>query len=266
MQNNTKSLSTALLLMVGLPCLAQRNISKIEDKDGQVKIHIESSGRGKNQIFEQTYATKGMTSDQKENLIKHVTDSVFSASISNNHRQLPKQNDLNLLDEEVIINEDSPEDLTKREIRKPRTIPKRITRNERRTDKTPDGFTFDLKDFDDEKFLGSLKPMMKDFKLKFNDKFKDFDPFNESKTIKGLAVYPNKPFDNKLNLKFFAPQKGDVNIIVTDVNAKEIGNHKIKDFEGDFMGQIELKKSAKGTLFITITQGEDGTVKRFVIE
>jgi hypothetical protein len=114
--------------------------------------------------------------------------------------------------------------------------------------------------------FSSIEPMMKDFKENFNIDMKDFDFINESKTVKALKIYPNKPFDNKLNLKFHAPQKGDVNVIVTDINGKEIGSQKFKDFQGDFMGQVDLKKNVKGTIFVTVTQGEDGTAKRVLIE
>jgi hypothetical protein len=32
------------------------------------------------------------------------------------------------------------------------------------------------------------------------------------------------------------------------------------------MGQVDLKKNVKGTLFVTVTQGQDGTAKRVVVE
>ena len=81
-----------------------------------------------------------------------------------------------------------------------------------------------------------------------------------------VYVYPNKPFDSKLNVHFIAPEKGDVSIRVNDVEGNEVSVQKIKDFEGEFMGQIDLKKNAKGTLFVTVTQKGDGSVQRIVIE
>jgi hypothetical protein len=45
-----------------------------------------------------------------------------------------------------------------------------------------------------------------------------------------------------------------------------VGHQVVKDFEGEFMGQVDLKKNTKGTLFVTVTQNEDGTVKRVVVE
>ncbi len=123
-----------------------------------------------------------------------------------------------------------------------------------------------FKDFDHKEIFSSIEPRVEEFKRNFNIDMKDFDFMNESKTVKALKIYPNKPFDNKLNLKFHAPEKGDVNVVVTDINGKEVGSQKFKDFQGDFMGQVDLKKNVKGTVFVTVTQGEDGTSKRVVIE
>lgn len=90
---------------------------------------------------------------------------------------------------------------------------------------------------------------------------------SNSSTVRGLSVYPNQPFNNRLNVRFTTPSKGDVTILVTDVKGKEVGRETIKDFSGNYVGQIDLaRKADKGTYFVTVTQGEDGTVKRIVVE
>jgi len=66
-----------------------------------------------------------------------------------------------------------------------------------------------------------------------------------SKTVKGLFAYPNKPFNGKLNIRFDAPEKGNVSIAVTDVNGKEIATEQLKDFQGVYLGQIDLKNLAQ---------------------
>ncbi|PWJ59995.1 hypothetical protein CLV98_101170 [Dyadobacter jejuensis] len=83
--------------------------------------------------------------------------------------------------------------------------------------------------------------------------------------ISGLSVYANKPNDGQLNIRFHALQKGDVHIRVTDTKGKDVGDKSLKDYQGEFVGQIELKRQAKGTLFVMVTQNEDGTVKRYVL-
>lgn len=89
---------------------------------------------------------------------------------------------------------------------------------------------------------------------------------NGSKTIKGLISYPNKPFNGKLNVRFKAPEKGNVTISVTDVNGKEISSEQIKDFSGLYLGQIDVKKSGAGVYFVRVTQSDDGAVRRVLVD
>jgi hypothetical protein len=87
-----------------------------------------------------------------------------------------------------------------------------------------------------------------------------------SKTITGLISYPNKPFNGKLNVRFKAPEKGNVTISVTDVNGKEITSEQIKDFSGLYLGQIDVKKSGAGVYFVRVTQSNDGAVRRVLVD
>ena len=89
---------------------------------------------------------------------------------------------------------------------------------------------------------------------------------NGSKTIHGLIAYPNKPFNGKLNVRFKAPEKGNVTISVTDVNGKEIASEQIKDFSGLYLGQIDVKKSGAGVYFVQVTQSNDGMVRRVQVD
>jgi hypothetical protein len=282
-----KIITSALLLTLGMSAMAQKNVSQnIEEKNGQLKIHIESSENGKKEVFDRSYNVEGMNPDEKDKLINHISDSLLTASSSNGERKhirikinkdgegagMRSEND-----DERPFAHNSPQGKKKKRVE--------IYKDGKRIQKDLDGdgdsdnedmtlffkdFGKDMErqfqDFDHKKLLGSLEPMVKDFRFKLDGDMKDFDFMNESKTVKALKIYPNKPFDNKLNLKFFAPEKGDINVTVTDINGKEVGSQKIKDFQGDFMGQVDLKKNVKGTIFVTVTQGEDGTAKRVVIE
>jgi len=89
---------------------------------------------------------------------------------------------------------------------------------------------------------------------------------NGSKTINGLISYPNKPFNGKLNVRFKAPEKGNITISVTDVNGKEIASEQIKDFSGLYLGQIDVKKSGAGVYFVRVTQSNDGAVRRVQVD
>ena len=280
---------TALMLTIGMSAMAQKNISQnIEEKDGKLKIHVESSQDGKNEVFDRSYNVEGMSQEAKEKLINRITDSLWTASGEGNRKQIRIKVDRNgdnanpdSDDKDVPFSYNSPKGKSKRRVE--------IYKDGKKIDNDSDGNgsddlsiffkdfgknmenNFEFFDHDSKKWISSLDPMMKDLKgkLKFDfksDDMKDFDFLNESKTVKALKIYPNKPFDNKLNLKFYAPEKGDVSVIVMDINGKEVGSQKFKDFQGDFMGQVDLKKNVKGTVFVTVTQGEDGTAKRVVIE
>lgn len=87
-----------------------------------------------------------------------------------------------------------------------------------------------------------------------------------SKTIHGLKATPNKPFNGKISVKFNAPEKGNVTISILDVNGKELANEQIKDFQGDYLGQIDIKKANAGVYFIRVSQGTDGAVRRVKVD
>lgn len=314
MNKNIKTLGTALLMAMSLSSMAQKSVSKIvEDKDGKVKIHIETEDNGNLQVFENTYDTKGMSELDKENLINRISDSLLTKNSGDRKvrrkmrirvdgdteglglvapPQPPLPDDLDLRLPPL------PDDLEMRPPSAPRApkAPKHLKNGKKGTFRYKNDkgqtfekdlnfdqdFTFNFDDldklnenFNHDELIGSLRPMIKNFKrgrgqdfMAFRDNGDEFNPFmsNESKTVKALRVYPNNPFNSKLNIKFVTPEKGDVTITITDVTGKEVGTEKIKDFQGEYLGQIEVKKNAKGTLFVTVVQGEDGTVKRVVVE
>ncbi len=274
-------ITTALMLTLGMSAIAQKSISQnIEDKNGKMTIHIESSENGKKEVFDKSYNVEGMNDAEKEKLISRVTDSLWTVSGNGERKQLRIKIDKYGEGASIHSDDDRSFSLNSPQGKKKQKL--EIYKDGKKIEKNLDGdgdddltiffkdFGDDMekkfKNFDQKKMFSSIEPMMKDFKGNFNIDMKDFDFLNESKTVKALKIYPNKPFDNKLNLKFHAPQKGDVNVIVTDINGKEIGSQKFKDFQGDFMGQVDLKKNVKGTIFVTVTQGEDGTAKRVLIE
>lgn len=86
-------------------------------------------------------------------------------------------------------------------------------------------------------------------------------------SIRSLDVFPNNPDKDQLNIRFTAPAKGDIDIAVTTAKGKEVSRREIKDFSGEYVGQIKLgKKVTPGVYFVTVTQNEDGAVKRVVVE
>jgi hypothetical protein len=110
--------------------------------------------------------------------------------------------------------------------------------------------------------------MPKDFDRQLARPFEDWSRniSGKASTIRGLEAYPNNPDRNQLNIRFTAPAKGDILVSVTNTKGKEVAKREIKDFSGEFVGQIDLGKQSQGTYFITVTQNEDGAVKRIVLE
>ncbi len=85
-------------------------------------------------------------------------------------------------------------------------------------------------------------------------------------TIRGLDAYPSNPDKNMLNVRFTAPGKGDALIVVTNPKGKEVARRELKDFTGEFVGQVDLGRKAEGVFFVTVTQNEDGAVRRVVLK
>lgn len=97
----------------------------------------------------------------------------------------------------------------------------------------------------------------------FDDRmFKDGGPA----TIKAVDVFTNKPQTNVLNIRFFAPEEGDVKITVLDLNGKVVAKEEEKKFKGEYVGQIKLDKGSKGVFFVMISQGEDGVSRKVRID
>ncbi|WP_234735967.1 T9SS type A sorting domain-containing protein [Tellurirhabdus bombi] len=123
----------------------------------------------------------------------------------------------------------------------------------------------------------SLADRLKRFEFNFpnnwtqrmDDSFRNWNNLSmsgeSSSTIRSLQVYPNNPEKQELNVRFTAPAKGDIKIRVTTPDGKEVAHKEVKDFSGSYSGQIDLGKKAKGTYFVSVTQKEDGAVKRVVI-
>ncbi|MBO0930972.1 T9SS type A sorting domain-containing protein [Fibrella sp. HMF5036] len=88
---------------------------------------------------------------------------------------------------------------------------------------------------------------------------------SQPSTVRGLDAYPSNPDRNMLNVRFNAPAKGDVSIVVTNPKGKEVAHRDLKDFFGEFVGQVDLGRKAEGVYFVTVTQNDDGAVRRVVI-
>jgi hypothetical protein len=297
-----KTFLSASLILVSFVGFSQATINQnISENNGKIRISVSKEENGKKEFFDKTYNTEGLTEIEKQNLIDSVLDSLSLGGGKNIKikTRIEDNTDRNYnrrdgeRKKEVIIK------------KRNKTIIKGDDDNEEiemdieidDNNFNINGLDFDFKDL--EKNMGDLSQTLK-FKLndlepslrklgkdiepglkrlsndlepslrklseELEPMLKNFELNTSSKTVKSLNAYANKPNNNKLNVEFYVPNKGEVTIIISDLKGKEIGKTVLKDFTGDYLGQIDLNTKAKGTVFVTVTQGEDGTVKRVVLE
>lgn len=266
------------LLLVAAPALlsvAQAQSDKKpktddSDKKTSIRIRVSEEDNGKVRDIEKNYQVGALSDDERQKFIDKVLDSL---NVDKKRKQT------------ISITVDDGNDGIAARKRKKVTIDHRDPREPMAFHWDGD-FKYDL-DWDAEKFSHDMKKIEKDFNKNFHPKAKmmlrnmedfgrDFgksfdyawDSNNENMkgaSIRSLNAYTNNPADDVLNLRFSVPQKGNVTVTVTDTKGKEVGKKEIHEFEGEYVGQIELKKNTKGTLFVTVVQNEDGAVKRVVI-
>lgn len=277
----SNSLKVSLLALFALSSFASFAQDK-KDKKSTVRVRIEQDIDGKTKVHEKTFDAAGLTDKQQEKLVQEYQDSVMAAS---KDKVRGTKVEVESFSGELHENEDhfernfdserprvrsysrnrndngnehfefrsDDDDIVIRE--RPRT---RIYRRDGQNSDFSDDFNIDMKGLNEE-----LSKMGKDLQFEFKalpDVFA-FDGSSSSKTVRGLSVYPNNPKTDVLNLRFSSQQKGDVSIKVMDLKGNVIAKDEIKDFSGDYVGQINIGKQ-KGVVFVMVTQGEDGTVKR----
>lgn len=236
----------------------QEKPGKEEKSTIRIKVTEEKDGKVENK--ERSYRVGAMTDDERDKFVDKVLDSLGVDKKKNN--QLVS-----------VTIDDGAEDIVAKKRRK--------VIIDHRDESEPLAFHWKGDISDDFEFnTENLRKHMKTFEREITPKTKmfmrDMEKFGnemgemwskETKpaSVRSLTAYTNNPDNGVLNLKFGVPKKGDVLVTVTDTKGKEVGKKEIKDFEGEFVGQIDLKKNTKGTVFVTVTQNEDGAVKRVVI-
>lgn len=101
--------------------------------------------------------------------------------------------------------------------------------------------------------------------MKFDERGDKMDK-DSNKSIRSLKVYTNKPQTEVLNVSFHTEQESDVMISVIDTKGNSVAKETVKNFKGEYVGQINLKKNTKGVFFVIVAQGNDGQSKKIVVE
>ncbi|MFD2572335.1 T9SS type A sorting domain-containing protein [Spirosoma soli] len=268
--------ASALLLTGALSgaALAQKSTpaSPKSDKSDANEVNVRIIERNGDEVreIERTYRMDGMTDPQRDKMVMKLVDSLKAARKGKDggKRQM------------TIIVEDSDGD---RIVTRERMSPgQRRSQGDAYVQRNPlpklgnDPWDTRAWRYEFHRGADSLADRLNRMKLQMP---RDFDrqlarPFEDwarnfsgkPSTIRGLDVFPNNPDQNLLNVRFTAPAKGDISIIVTNPKGKEVARREIKDFSGEFVGQIDLGKKPQGAYFITVTQNEDGAVKRVVVD
>jgi hypothetical protein len=223
-------------------------IKATEDKDGKIKN------------VEKKYEVSGMTDEER----KHFVDKAIDSLKMGEDRQ-----------RSVTVTVDDGDDHTTRIIKKRR---KGIASHPEDRNAMAFSWSDDFaENFNSEKFRSHMRNFEREFKPKARIMMRDMEDLGDRmgrfwsdevmkpSSVRDLNVYPNNPDNGVLNLRFQALDKGDISIVVTDTKGKEVGKREIKDFSGNFVGQVEIRKNTKGTLFVTVVQNEDGATRRIVL-
>jgi len=269
-KNMKKIFLTGFLSFFSMAVFAQEKATK---NSTSMKIVVDDNG--KQQIIEKTFSDDEMA--QKE--IKKFSDSLdVSMTKSNGKRKIITVNvnknrnefssgDSTKKSRRIIIRKDGadllPQLESENDVMILRNDGKRIKMMDRmgRPDMPPLENEIHV-EVGPEDVMPDRNMRFRAGKMKLSKEFKEQ---RQSKTIQGLFANPNNPFNGKLNVRFNALQKADVVISVTDVNGKEIVSESVKNFEGKYLGQVDLKKANSGIYFVRVVQNGDGMVIRVEI-
>ncbi|GAB4026114.1 hypothetical protein GCM10028773_54160 [Spirosoma koreense] len=248
--------------------MAQKSESSSKSQTDEVNVRvIERTGDEVREV-ERTYKLNGMKDPDRDKLVMKLVDSLKATRKGSGRRQM------------TIIVEDNDGDRTvtrQRITPRKKGAPADVYAQRGRLQKiNPDFWNNQTWQRDFHGQTDSMVDKLNQFRYQFP---RDFDrqiarPFEDwARTISGkpssirsLDAFPNNPDRDQLTVRFTAPSKGDVSIVVTNPKGKEVARRDIKDFSGEFVGQIDLGKKSQGTYFITVTQNEDGAVKRIVVD
>ncbi|MBD2700059.1 T9SS type A sorting domain-containing protein [Spirosoma sp. BT702] len=263
----------ALLLAVTLSgvAIAQKKAApSTKSKDDNSEVHVRIIERNGDDVREidRTYQLEGKNDSDRDKVVMKLVDSLKATRKGSGRRQMT-----------IIVDEDADNQIVTRDgfkIGKKRAPGDVYVYRGRSPKNNRELWDNNNWRYEFRQGFDSLTDRMNRFRYEFP---KDFDqklvrPFEEwsrnfngkPSTIRSLDAYPNNPDRDQLNVRFTAPGKGDVTIIVTNPKGKEIARREIKDFSGEFVGQIDLGSKSQGTFFITVTQNEDGAVKRIVVD
>ena len=233
-----------------------------ELKKEKIRVRVEQNIDGKKEIKEETIDVAGMNNKDRDILIEKIQDSLSTKGSGKKMTQM-----------KVIIQDDADVE-TDDYVKAPNgedkhIIIKRMPRGgnpRNRASEDDRNFEYHIERFGDRvREFGDELPRRLDFNgpvYTWDDQIMEG---RNTPSIRGLEVFPNQPESEILNIRFSTPTKGNISIKVLDIEGNVVEKKEIKDFAGEFVGQINLKKGSTGTYFIIVTQNKDGISKRVVL-
>jgi hypothetical protein len=268
-----KSKKAIMKKLAILACLVFMSSMLYAQKDSStVKVRIEKIVDGKRQIIEKEIDATGMSDEERDVLIERMQDSLIG--------------DVNVQKKMKIVIEDDPEIFEGEQEESDFEFHSdnnrfwkhydsdgdkevRITRKQRKGGNDwADEFEWEMERLGDNmKMLGEELPQHIQKHLPRVYAWTD-NVLAEvgSSPIRSLDVFPNQPDSDVINVKFYAPEQGDINITVLDTKGQIVAKKESKAFQGEFVGQINLKKGIKGTHFVIVSQGDDGVSRKVVLD
>lgn len=265
--------ATALLLVgvTGNIATAQKTPPKAKaDAKMPHEVNVRIIERNGDEVreIERTFRMDGLSDPERDRMVMRLVDSVKAARTNGGKRRMT-----------IIVEDNGDGRATTRERdRSPnRTNDVYTWRN--RTPRPGNDFGFNRNwEFEFRRGADSMADAMSRMRFNFprdldrrlarpfEDWSRSFNANVKPSTIRGLDAYTNNPDRNQLTVRFTAPAKGNVLIVLTNPKGKEVARREVKDFSGEFIGQMDLGRNPQGTYFVTVTQNDDGAVKRVVVE
>lgn len=281
-----KYIQSATLVVAALSLSVAAFAQEKNEKKEEIKVRVERIENGKKTVTEKVIDASKMTEEERQKAIEGVQDSLSKGKqqqikvIIEDNQEKAVKGDMREYrfesneDEDVMIERDleieGEPDIRVYRHRggAPRVKVYKYHNQDGHAPRWEQEFNFEMDRLGERmQRLGEELPRRFDFRepvYRWDNQL--LDPDYKSPTVQGLDVFPNRPNNNTLNVRFFAPEEGDVTIRVIDIEGKTVAEESEKAFKGEFVGQVSLKKNLKGTFFVIVTQNGDGISKRIVIE
>lgn len=145
-----------------------------------------------------------------------------------------------------------------------KAVPRDTLEQEQEMKRYGDGMSWEEKYPDrDRRYRDPWREFRYESRIFFDRIGKELESFNlnESLGLMGgfnlVSVYTNKPDYHILNIRLNSPNKIDpVTITIVDPEGNLIHRKFIKEFDGEFLGQVNVGEGSSGSLFVLISQND----------